>query len=158
MKFDPNLDGITHINIYSKGRMPLGRHMSNFTHQTFEMEGKIFHSVEAYWYWLLLSDHPDKDSLCELYGFKAKQEGRKLIAKDWPDRKDIPEFRTKIATAIIKRVKKDKWLRDELTNSTLPFVHYYDYQGKIVEPNDNVGICSIWESVRRYLHTINQSS
>lgn len=155
--FDPNEDGTTHINIYSKGKMPLGRKMSNFTRAPIEMDGKTFQSVEGYWYWLL-SDHPDRDQLCDKYGWQAKQLGRTLRAKDWPEKKDVPEFKKKISEAFIKRVKKDAELRIWITESTLPFVHYYEYGGKVVVPHDSVGICFIWESIRSYLQHANSQS
>jgi hypothetical protein len=42
-------DGITHINIYSKGKTELGRWLSNFTYHPIETEDGKFDSVEGYW-------------------------------------------------------------------------------------------------------------
>ena len=46
-------DGVTHINVYSKGTTALGRALSNFAHIPFMVvpNGR-FESIEAYWYWL----------------------------------------------------------------------------------------------------------
>ena len=51
--FQPNEDGITHINICSKGKTELGRLLSNFAHTPFWLQGAgRFESVEGYWFWL----------------------------------------------------------------------------------------------------------
>jgi len=45
-------DGVTHINIYSKGRTTLGQMLSNFEDSPFTCEDGNFRSIEDYWYWL----------------------------------------------------------------------------------------------------------
>ena len=46
-------DGITHINVYSKGATALGRALSNFARiPVMVVPNGRFESVEAYWYWL----------------------------------------------------------------------------------------------------------
>ena len=76
MEYTPDTDGIDHINIYSKGKTELGRLLTNFAHTpfTFPLHG-AFSSVEAFWYYAKTGFlHPQ---LKPLYGFRAKEEGKK---------------------------------------------------------------------------------
>jgi len=50
---DSKMDGVTHINIYSKGKTKLGRLLTNFAHTPFtHAEYGQFASVEGFWYWI----------------------------------------------------------------------------------------------------------
>lgn len=69
---DPNEDGISHINVYSKGRTGIGRFLSNFTFYPIHTVDGEFHSIEGYWYWLTCRD----DRLRYLHGYEAKKLGR----------------------------------------------------------------------------------
>ena len=51
MTIEVQLDGITHINIYSKGRSSLGRALTNMCLFTFEYNDLTFHSVEQAWHY-----------------------------------------------------------------------------------------------------------
>lgn len=125
------MDGITHINIYSKARTFLGKQLSNFAYSPIEIEGKTFNSIESYWYWLQTHD----ESLPILYGYQAKQKGRS--ARDNMDTLIVnPEsdlFKEKIKKAIDIKIKSSDKLLKELANSTLPFDHYYLYGTKKVD-------------------------
>ena len=48
--FLPAEDGITHVNVYSRGLTTLGRWLSNFAHCPIETEDGPFASIEGYWY------------------------------------------------------------------------------------------------------------
>jgi hypothetical protein len=53
MDIKPSEDGVTHINVYSRGNTELGRLLSNFAHTPFSHpEFGEFASVEGFWYWL----------------------------------------------------------------------------------------------------------
>jgi hypothetical protein len=48
----PEEDGVTHINIYSKGKTELGRWLTNFSYSPFNHpEYGKFLSMEGFWYW-----------------------------------------------------------------------------------------------------------
>ena len=52
--FDPNLDGINHINVYSRGKTEIGRFLSNMAHtpfeyQRFESQRFDLKNVESFW-------------------------------------------------------------------------------------------------------------
>lgn len=47
-RLDLNMDGKTHINVYSGSRTELGRMLSNFYREKIETKDGVFMSVEAY--------------------------------------------------------------------------------------------------------------
>lgn len=75
-KINPDEDGITHINVYSKGKTELGQLLSNFAYTPFvHSEYGKFNSIEAFWYYYFTGCKHDDLKL--LYGYKAKEKGRK---------------------------------------------------------------------------------
>lgn len=149
----PEEDGITHINIYSKASTELGRFLTNFSYSPFYCEDGDFASIEAYWYWLG-TDHPDKDKLRKLSGFKAKQLGRELKSLDW---QDSSEFKRKICSAITEKIKNSSFVQ-EFIDSELPFCHYYNYGGKVVEPEDGKWVIEHIEELRNIMKGKEQAS
>lgn len=119
-----DIDGIHHINIYSKGKTEIGRWLSNFTYCPIQTENGWFNSIEGYWYWITTL----VDTLRELHGFAAKKLGK--------EREKILEvsdevFRSKIRKALDLKLKTNpKWVVEQVN---LPLKHYYDYGGKRVE-------------------------
>lgn len=132
------VDGVDHINVYSKGATELGRLLSNFAHTPFTGGGRRFASVEGWWHWFCTGSKIHY--LADLYGFKAKQEGRKYERVRVPNRKVL---------YLVYEVKilHNEYIREMLVNSTLPLTHYYNYDGKIVQTEwEWTG--SLWNEVR----------
>ncbi|MDT8925406.1 hypothetical protein RBE51_21655 [Pseudomonas taiwanensis] len=143
---DPAQDGITHINIYSAAKTKLGRELSHFAdlpiyHPVF---GE-FRSGEGLWYWISRRE----DSLRTLSGFEAKRHGRSLpvvktLAKD--------EFQRMINLGNQAKLDTYPEIKEALTNSTLPLLHYYakSYGGKMVitQAKDSEWILAYFEKVR----------
>lgn len=127
MEINPFMDGVDHINVYSKGLTELGRFLSNFTRCSIETEDGKFNSIEGYWYWLG-TDNPDRERLRTAYGFGAKQIGRELRAKDW---QYTDEFKIKILKAIKIKIESNPKMKELLLNNTLPLTHYYVYGDKV---------------------------
>lgn len=122
-KLDPDEDGVTHLNVYSKAKTKLGRFLSNFAHTPIDTEDGRFASIEAYWYWLRTGD----ESLRPLYGFEAKRVGRKCKMRSekvlWVD------FQEKIRKAIDAKLKAYPGALRDLRNTDLPLAHYYVFGG-----------------------------
>ena len=128
MTWNPAEDGVTHINVYSKGRTELGRFLSNFARAPFDHpEHGRFESVEGLWYWLTARD----DRLRSVWGWEAKRLGRELRGEDWVD---APEFRRDIRIGIAAKLATYPDMADMLGRSTLPLAHYYTYDDKVIEP------------------------
>lgn len=142
--YDPTQDGITHINIYSKGKTVIGRYLSNFAKFPFEhpVHGK-FLSVEGLWYWLLTpEDNNQRDKLRLTYGYSAKKLGRELSnGADWGESE---EFKNSIYEALELKAASCEELTKDLTG--LPFVHYYTFGSKIVVPDRGQWVIDFWNS------------
>ena len=129
------IDGVDHINIYSKGKTMLGRKLSNFCYMPFICEDGWFASIEAYWFWL--GTH--NEDLRPMYGFQAKKFGGSL-----PKTVEDELFQNKIKKAM--RIKA-QILKNDLLASDLPFKHYYMYGDKVVDAGFE-WIVDEWESIR----------
>lgn len=122
MSYDPEDDGVTHINVYSKAKTDLGKFLSNFAHTPVNTPDGPFESLEGYWYWLKTYD----DTLRELYGFKAKEYGRKLPVAN------VTIDKNKFKKALVQKVEDNKeWLKNDYhwNRLELPLTHYYVYSG-----------------------------
>jgi hypothetical protein len=148
VSYIPIADGITHINVYSKGKTKLGRALTNFSNIEFvhPQHGK-FASVEGFWYWL--GTGKTHDQLRTLYGYEAKEIGRKL------PKVDVCNFEQQIKAAIFYKVEQNPGLWNALKESELPFSHYYFYgtplNCKIIANDDAKWFIDYLELVR--LHT-----
>ena len=116
----PELDGVRHINIYSKSSSPLGKMLSHFHKAPFEHPtlGK-FMSMEGFWYYL--SSGCKHENLRELYGFEAKKEGQNL------ERVPRDDFLPLVEEANECKIKQNPEILEAFTKNTLPFMHYYFY-------------------------------
>lgn len=142
-KIDPKKDGITHINVYSRGKTDLGQMLSNFTYSPFECEDGRFNSVEGYWYWL---GHKE-EAFKTLYGFKAKSFGKMLGEPKYNSK----TFKEKIKKALKAKLEWNIVLKEELKKSTLPLIHYYVFNDHVVRPKKFDWIIEEWESLRKEL-------
>lgn len=125
------IDGVDHINVYSKGKTSLGRWLSHFTFAPFEHPtfGKFF-SVEGFWYWRLAEESIARDRLRTLSGYSAKKYGRGLVRVE---DSDSAEFRRDIVDAEIAKLDAHEEWREKFLESTIPLIHYYEYpSGRIL--------------------------
>lgn len=136
MAFNPNEDGITHINMFSRGRTDFGRMLSNFYRFPIMTQDGKFVSVEGYWQWLNLTDDaPGRENLRLMYGYTAKRFGNELRTHYQRPRTgskdEADSFQNKILLAIWYKFRRNASLIDE-TNRDLPIVHYYTFGGTSV--------------------------
>lgn len=131
-------DGVTHINVYSKGETYLGQILSNFYPARFILpEDGTFWSVEGYWYWLLcqpVKDSPEDLKLRRGHGAEIKKYGQELRLQSGllgvEFQVEISDFQNRIREALLQKILQNPPLRIRLSESTLPFKHYYvDAQG-----------------------------
>lgn len=139
---DPKEDGISHINIYSKGSTALGRFLSNFSDCHIHTEDGYFRTIEGYWYWLSTKHEPLRD----FPGWQCKKVGRSLRGEDWPNH---PDFEKKILKAIMIKMTSSEWCIQELIKSgTLPFHHYYVIDGKPIIVKDGMWMINLITAFR----------
>ena len=118
----PSDDGVTHVNVYTRGRTALGRSLSNladiaFEHPTF---GR-FRTMEGLWFWLALGRSNDMFRMMD--GYNARRHGSDGT-KVWVD-----GFQDHIRDGITAKIVQNPELREMLCVSytELPFFHYYCY-------------------------------
>ena len=121
----PEEDGITHINIYSKGKTELGRWLSNFAYSPFVHPTLgPFASVEGFWYWLKTGRL--HDVLRDVHGWNAKK-----VGKTFPE-VYCENFDNLIKTAIRAKLIANPRMLNALIDTNVILVHYYVYGGKVV--------------------------
>lgn len=145
--FSPALDGIDHINVYSKAATKLGLFLSNFAHSPILTKDGKFESIEGYWYWLC-SSNPRREELRPLYGYAAKKLGRELIQMSSVK----PEgFEEDISKAILKKIYSYPEFTRLLRESTLPLTHYYVSEGRMIAASEGHFCIEFIEKIRRRL-------
>lgn len=116
------MDGVDHLNVFSRGRTQLGQDLSNFAHIAINHpKYGFFASLEAYWYWI--STGKRHEELRRLYGSTAKTAG----IRHNPVKVDEAEFVNLIQDGLRLKVAQNPKLRDALKKSTLPLRHYFVY-------------------------------
>ena len=122
----PKDDGITHINIYSKGQTELGRLLSNFSRTPFtNPKYGEFTSVEGFWYYI--SSGFKYEELRTMFGYQAKMCGRRLEVVH------TDKFEELIRESILLKLEQTPGLMEMFKNNQLPLTHYY-YYGTVDNP------------------------
>lgn len=155
--YDPKDDGVTHINIYSRGHTELGKALSNFAHTPFHhpIHG-YFASIEAFWYWL--STGGQRNELRALHGYQAKEAGKVVReeVKKFGGLVQVKDFKAQIKKAILCKVEQNEQLRLDLKASTLPLTHYYVWgeqpNVKVSQPGDFAWIYEYISDLRNWLN------
>ena len=125
---DPLLEGITHINVYTKSKFSLGKGLSNLANIGFDIDEQHFQSLEGFWYWNITGKR--FDSFKNMTGFEAKKKGLVLCEEGSAvTNSDDPAFQEEIKRAIRAKIKQNPELLTDLIKSTLPLKHYYYHQG-----------------------------
>ena len=128
---DPNEDGKTHINIYSKGRTFLGRFLSHRTLCELNLPEGRFLCVSAYWYHLTCKED---SRLNRVHDWETELLATQL--SPLPRKQQLPaaELQAKIKKALDAKIKWSDYWQEEFTESELPFLHYYlDAEGNVVD-------------------------
>lgn len=125
---DPLLEGITHINVYTKSKFSLGKGLSNLANICFNIDEHHFQSLEGFWYWNLTGKR--YEDFKNMTGFEAKKKGLVLCEEGSAvTNSDDPAFQEEIKRAIRAKIKQNPELLTDLIKSTLPLKHYYYHQG-----------------------------
>jgi hypothetical protein len=164
MAYLPESDGITHINVYSKGKTKLGKMLSNMyvSPTEIEFDGEIlkFNTLEGFWYFLVLYRGTKIKfyDLCSLSGFEAKKLGNDYIEENNIDYENIvnkKSFKTTISEALKSKIRQNKELLSLLTLSELPFAHYYYYGSekspKLIDKPEHFWMLEVFNEVRKIM-------
>lgn len=142
---NPAMDGIDHINIYSRGKTKLGRMLSNFYHsEVHSDEYGTFQSLEGFWYWYFSISKDD--NLRNLVGAKAKRYGQTLERTEF-----VPEAIPVMESMMIAKVMQNENIYNELKSSTLPFTHYYVYDSVRMTIDNVSWFTEAYEKIREII-------
>lgn len=137
-------DGITHINIYSRGKTTLGRWLSHYQHMPFvhPFYGP-FYSMEGFWFYI--RSGRKHDELRYVSNFKAKTMGKQF------GREPNLHFREDIIAGNYEKIRQNQQLYDAIKASTLPFDHYYIFgpQSILVNAKDSAWLVEGFEEIRQ---------
>jgi hypothetical protein len=118
-------DGVTHINVYSKGKTALGRALSIGAYSPFNhpVYGR-FDSIQGFWYWLALGQTNDRlrsfHSLSRPEDFKMSQTETNILREV----RKLSLFEAEVKKAILCKIEQTPSLSDALKDSKLPLTHY----------------------------------
>lgn len=143
-------DGVTHVNIYSKGKTSLGQALSNFACIGFtHPKHGVFLSLEGFWYYIKTGYK--HEHLRNVWGFSAKVAGKKLEVVPM----EPTEFQDEIRQAITLKIEQHPDLLDALLHNKLPLAHYYvmgegNKQFKIEQSNQQWQIDHLYKLVEKW--------
>lgn len=141
---NPNQDGITHINIYSKGKTNLGQFLTNFAHSPITTGDGNFVSVEGYWYWL----SNRQEAMRTVFGWNAKKTGKSYFRIIQLTEQ---EFQSKIREVCWIKIHSNPAMLNLFKESVLPFTHYYVFSNNVVKDAGYKWITEMWELFRTYI-------
>ena len=128
---DQTQDGVTHINIYSKGANWLGKFLSHRTLCELNMSEGRFLCLAAYWYHLTCKED---SRLNRVHDWETELLATQL--SPLPKKQQLPaaELQAKIKKALDQKLKWSEYWKEEFTESTLPFLYYHlDAEGNVVD-------------------------
>lgn len=143
LKYLPEDDGKTHINIYSKASTELGRMLSHFYHAPFDHpEFGHFLNMEGFWHYL--STGCKYEPFRNMPAVKVKMLSKNMT-KVFRD-----DFMSQIKFANELKLLQHPNILHHFCNSILPFEHYYSYgfPPAVRRPNDAQTLIDLFETIR----------
>lgn len=159
---DPNKDGISFINVYSKGRTNLGKQLTNMFPYSFMYDGIQFNSVEQAWHYykfVNIDTNVANHILTLTNPFECLKYARANKTEAVVEYVKTSSFQSKMKDVINTRISSDNTLKTLLRNSWLPFEHFYTYgkegSKQVVHDQRNKyeWLLDIFDDIRFKLHT-----
>lgn len=123
-KIDPEDDGVSHCNVWTKGKTLLGRQLSNLANiPMLHPEYGRFACLEGFWFWLATGK--EHNVLRGLSGFEARKTGKDLARVDNPDFQK--EFKEGMYWRLAQNPDLSDLLRRVVGYDQLELKHYYVY-------------------------------
>ncbi len=143
LKFKPEDDGKTHINIFSRSKCQLGKMLSHFYPAEFHHPTYgIFANMECFWYYV--STGCKFEALRNLPAIKAKFMGRTMTRVPCDDFMEQIKFGNKL------KIIQHSAILDLFRQSSLPFEHYYLFGPTeiLYRPIDAQALIDVFEEIR----------
>lgn len=154
----PDEDGVTHINIYSKGKTELGRLLTNMSEVGFDHPvAGYFRSMEGFWYYYFTRSQHNEFKV--MNPWECKKAG-KLMRDDRIDKEGISSLdKVIILQAIGYKIKQSMKIIGLMIDSELPFAHYYCYGDRVIMLPQYDWMTEEFERIRKILKEVllNQS-
>lgn len=142
--FDPEQDGVSHVNVFTRGRMKLGRDLSNFQECNIEHPyfGR-FRTLEGLWHYLKTGR--SEELFRVMNGHDSRKKGKDMESFHYP------LFTKMFKLGMVEKLAKNPQLQQELIKNTLPLVHYYNFRGTIHVPPRHEWQIEFWQTLRETL-------
>ncbi len=159
--YGPATDGIDHVNVYSRGRTPEGRLLSNFAPTPFTLHGVTFASVEGFYQSMRFDDDPTRRRVAGTAGGEAKAWGNRSgkrpgdPVRAWDGRVVAfkgDEFYAQVGDGIRARVAQNPAVAAALVaTENLPLTHYYVRGRRVIVPRGKDVLCDCLTELRAEL-------
>lgn len=137
-------DGITHINVYSRGVTALGRSLSNLAECNIEHQYfGHFRTLEGLWFYMKTGFK--EDQLRIIRGLAARELGKSLPSNHYP------LFNKMFKLGMIEKIDRNPQLKHQLIENELPLAHYYTYGKKIITLDHHQWQLDFWGLLRTTL-------
>lgn len=155
-EFTHEYDGITHINVYSKAKSPLGRLLSNFAYTPITIENLLFESIESWWYWTKMNKI-NESSLFPLFSQEQLDEIRIKVGPDAKeffrslfkvDSSDYSPNKEELKKAYIAKLEHHPHIKQMLMDNKLPLAHYYMMWDKQINADSSLWTAKLWEEIK----------
>jgi hypothetical protein len=146
LPYKPEDDGVTHINVYTRGATTLGRGLSNLSECNIEHPYfGHFRTLEGLWFYMK-TDFKD-DQFRILKGIAARDLGKSMPTEPYP------LFNKMFKLGMLVKLERNPSLIQELINNDKPLAHYYSYGGgkKIVQLDRHQWQLDFWILLRSTL-------
>lgn len=148
---NPKLDGVDHINAYSRGKTTLGRWLSNFWECEVVNTFGTFRSIENLWQWLKYEQPILRE--CEPYRAKTLPKKKGWRAKRKGAYHDAMS-RQLVIDAMVQKFNKNPYLAKLFIENQLPVLHYYSGCNR----NDTRFVEMIMEAKEKYLENLDDTN
>lgn len=155
--YNPQGDGVTHVNVYSKSRCLLGKLLSNFAATQIEKDGLKFASIESWWYWTkanninsisLFSQFSEEqlELLRENIGNEAKSLFRKIYKEDSSTFNPTPD---ELKGVYKLKLEAHPNIKELLLKNELPLTHYYMMFDKKISADEFLWTVNLWDEIKQ---------
>ena len=142
--YNPDEDGVTHVNVFTRGKVKLGRDLSNFQECNIDHPyfGR-FRTLEGLWFYIKTGCNEEMFRI--MNGHDCRKKGKIMTNVQYP------LFTKMFKLGMIEKLEKNQQLQEELKANTLPLVHYYNYAGAVHVPQRHEWQIEFWQNLRETL-------
>ena len=143
-EIDPSQDGVTHVNVYSRGATSLGRALSNIAECNIDhpFYGH-FRSLEGLWFFMRTGHKNDDFRIMK--GMNARTVGKDM------EMVHFPMFNKMFKLGMLEKLDRNPHLQKQLVENELPLQHYYVYGKKVLPQNHHQWQLDYWMLLRSSL-------